>query len=73
VEVKIGVQHAQRELVVETDESAEAVEKLVGDALAGGGLLVLTDTKGRRIFVPAEKIAYLELGGGTVGHVGFRS
>jgi hypothetical protein len=73
VEVKIGVQYAQRELVVETDETAETVEKLVGDAVAEGRLLVLTDSKGRRIFVPAEKIAYVELGSGTVGHVGFRS
>jgi hypothetical protein len=73
VEVKIGVQYAQRELVVETDETAEAVEKLVADAIAGGGLLSLTDNKGRRVFVPAEKIAYVELGGGALGHVGFRS
>ena len=73
MEVKIGVQYAQRELVLETDEAAEAVEKLVGDAIAGGGLLSLTDTKGRKVFVPAEKIAYVELGSSTVGHVGFRS
>ena len=37
MEVKIGVQYASRELVVETDESAEAVEKLVADALTGDG------------------------------------
>jgi len=73
VEVKIGVQYAQRELVLETDETAEAVEKLVGEAIAGGGLLSLADTKGRKVFVPAEKIAYVELGSGSVGHVGFRS
>jgi hypothetical protein len=73
VEVKIGVQHASRELVLETDETAESVEKQVSDALAGGGLLSLTDTKGRKVFIPAEKIAYIELGTGTVGHVGFRS
>jgi hypothetical protein len=73
VEVKIGVQHAQRELVLETDESAETVEGLISAALAAGGLVTLTDTKGRRVFVPAEKIAYVELGTGTVGHVGFRS
>jgi hypothetical protein len=73
VEVKIGVQYAQRELVVETDETAEAIEKLVGDAVAGGGLLSLTDSKGRKVFVPAEKLAYVELGSSTIGHVGFRS
>jgi hypothetical protein len=73
VEVKIGVQYAQRELVVETNETAETVEKLVADAVAAGGLLSLTDAKGRKIFVPAEKVAYVELGPSTVGHVGFRS
>ncbi|MDH2415168.1 DUF3107 domain-containing protein [Nocardioides sp. CER19] len=73
MEVKIGVQHASRELVLETDETPESVEKQVSDALAAGGLLTLTDTKGRKVFIPAEKIAYLELGSGTVGHVGFRS
>ncbi len=33
MEVKIGVQHAARELVVETDESAETVEKLVAEVI----------------------------------------
>jgi hypothetical protein len=73
VEVKIGVQYAQRELVLETDETAESVEKLVGEAIANGGLISLTDVKGRKVFVPAEKLAYVELGTSTVGHVGFRS
>ena len=73
MEVKIGVQHAQRELVVETAETAENVEKLVAEALASGGVLALTDTKGRRILVPAEKLAYVEVGGGVTGQVGFRS
>ncbi|MDP2775083.1 MAG: DUF3107 domain-containing protein, partial [Nocardioides sp.] len=48
MEVKIGVQYASRELVVETDETAEAVEKLVADALSGDGVFALNDTKGRR-------------------------
>jgi len=73
VEVKIGVQHAQRELVVETDESIEHVEKIVADAVASTGLLTLTDTKGRRILVPAERVTYVEIGGGVSGQVGFRS
>jgi hypothetical protein len=75
VEVKIGVQQTQRELVVEVAETAEAVEKLVGDALASeGGVLVLTDTKkGRRVVVPGAKLAYVEIGTGVAGTVGFRS
>ncbi len=73
MEVKIGVQHANRELVIETDEKAEAIEGLVADALADGGtLLSLTDSKGRRTIIPAAKIAYVEIGGGVSGAVGFR-
>jgi len=74
VEVKIGIQQAAREIVVDTDESADAVEKTVADALASeGGLISLTDTKGRKVLVPAAKVAYIEIGGGVVGQVGFRS
>jgi hypothetical protein len=73
VEVKIGVQHSPRELVVDTDESAENVEKLLADAVTGGGVFALTDTKGRKVIVPAAGISYVEVGGGTVGQVGFRS
>jgi hypothetical protein len=73
VEVKIGVQHAARELVVDTDESAESVEKMVGEAVSSEGVLALTDNKGRRVIVPAAKLAYVEIGGGVSGHVGFRS
>ncbi|WP_134764526.1 DUF3107 domain-containing protein [Nocardioides sp. 1609] len=73
MEVKIGVQHSPRELVVETDESAEGVEKLVSDAVQADGVLALTDSKGRKVIVPAGKIAYIEIGGGVSGAVGFRS
>ncbi|WP_109510360.1 DUF3107 domain-containing protein [Nocardioides speluncae] len=73
MEVKIGVQHAARELVVETDESIDNVEKRISEAVAGDGVLTLTDTKGRKTVVPASKIAYVEIGGGVSGQVGFRS
>jgi hypothetical protein len=64
--------HAPRELVVETEESADTVEQLVADAVASGGVLTLTDTKGRRVVVPADRLAYVEIGGGVAGQVGFR-
>ena len=74
MEVKIGIQQAAREIVVDTAEDAESVEKKVADALASeGGLISLTDTKGRKVLVPAAKVAYIEIGGGVVGQVGFRS
>lgn len=72
MEVKIGIQHASRELVVETAEDIDTVEKKVAEAVADG-VLTLTDTKGRRIVVPGDRISYVEIGGGVAGQVGFRS
>lgn len=73
MEVKIGVTHANRELVLESELDAAAVEELVATALAQGGVLSLNDVKGRRVVVPAEKIAYVEVSTSIVGQVGFRS
>ena len=73
MEVKIGIQHASRELVVDTEDDAAAVEKQITEAVADDGVLALTDTKGRRVIVPADRIAYVEIGTGTTGQVGFRS
>ena len=74
MEVKIGVQQAQRELVLEVDESAEDIEKHISEALANeGGVITLTDAKGRRVVVPGAKVAYVEIGTGVAGMVGFRS
>lgn len=73
MEVKIGIQHSPRELVVDTDQQSEAIEKLVSEAVSADGVLSLTDTKGRKVVVPAAKLAYVEIGGGVVGTVGFRS
>lgn len=72
MEVKIGVQHAPRELVVETDISPEDFEAQLTEAVSSDGLLTFTDTKGRRVAVAGNKIAYVEIGSGTHGTVGFR-
>lgn len=73
MDVKIGIQQAQRELTLETDASAEDISAQVSQALTSDGVLTLTDTKGRVFVVPAAKIAYVELGSTQVGTVGFRS
>ncbi len=73
MEIKIGVQHASRELTLESAESPEVIEKLVAEAIASEQVLALTDTRGRRVLVPAARLAYVELGGGVAGQVGFRS
>ena len=73
MEVKIGVQHAPREVVLETNESVADIEKQVADAVKNNGTLAIDDVRGRRILVPGDKIAYVEIGGGVAGQVGFRS
>ncbi|MEU9362756.1 DUF3107 domain-containing protein [Streptomyces sp. NPDC051840] len=72
MEVKIGVQHSPREIVLESGLSAEEVESAVGEALGGKAqLLSLTDEKGRKVLVPADRIAYVEIGEPTARRVGF--
>ncbi|PZS04550.1 MAG: DUF3107 domain-containing protein [Pseudonocardiales bacterium] len=73
VEVKIGVQHSPRELVIESTETAQDVERAVAGALdaGAGGLLTLVDDKGRRVIVPAAKIAYVEIAETESRRVGF--
>jgi hypothetical protein len=61
VEVKIGVQYASRELVLESAQTPAEVESLVTEALAGDNVLSLQDEKGRRVIVPVAKIAYVEI------------
>ena len=72
MEVKIGVQFAARELVIESAQSPEDVETAVAEAVAGGsGLLTLVDEKGRRVIVPVDKLAYVEIAEAEVRRVGF--
>jgi hypothetical protein len=74
VEVKIGVQNASRELVIDSEQSSDDVESAVANAVSGEErVLVLTDAKGRKVIVPTDKLAYVEVGSPTVGRVGFRS
>ena len=71
MEIKIGIQSVPRELVVETKLSVEEVEQALAAALADGGVFTLGDDKGGRVMIPAEKLAYLELGGNEPRRVGF--
>lgn len=73
MEVKIGVQYSARELIVDSNESAEAVQKAVQAALAAGegGVLDLVDERGRRVLVPVSKLTYVEIGEPESRRVGF--
>jgi hypothetical protein len=63
MEVKLGVTYSPKELVVETDQSADQVAKLIDEAVTGKARVVwLVDAKGRRVGIPTEKLAYVEVG-----------
>jgi uncharacterized protein DUF3107 len=61
VEVKIGVTHAPRELTLESAQTPAEVEQAVTEAMAKDSVLTLTDEKGRRVIVPVDKVAYVEI------------
>jgi hypothetical protein len=73
MEVRIGVQNASRELTIDAALEADAIQDLVAKALDDGGVLALSDARGRRVVVPAEKLAYVDISTGVTGQVGFRS
>jgi hypothetical protein len=70
LEVKIGVQHAPREITLESAQSPDEVEKKVMKALTGA-VLQLVDEKGRRVIVPVDKLAYVEIAEHVQRPVGF--
>ncbi len=72
MEVKVGVQHSPRELVLESAQTPEEVEQAVTAALADAdGVLSLVDDKGRRLIVPSQKVAYVEIAETESRRVGF--
>jgi hypothetical protein len=72
VEVKIGVQHAPRELVLESAQSPDEVQDAVTAAFrSDDGVLTLVDDKGRRVVVPITKLAYVEIAEAEQRRVGF--
>jgi len=74
VDVRIGLTQTPKELEVQLgdDADASALRDLVDAALAAGSTLWLTDRKGRQVGVPAEKLAYVEIGSPEDGRrIGF--
>jgi uncharacterized protein DUF3107 len=74
VEVRIGVQHATRELVIDSAETTDAILATVTAAVTGEvTVLALTDERGRQVLVPSDKLAYVEIGEPESRRVGFGS
>jgi len=71
VEIRINVQDAGREIVLESNQTPDDVAKLINKAVESGEILTLVDEKGRRVIVPGGKIAFVEIGANSAGRVGF--
>lgn len=71
MEIKVGIQYVNREVVVETNQTAADIEQAFSDAVAGDTVFSLTDERGRKVLIPAGKVAYVDLGEENARHVGF--
>ena len=71
MEVKVGIRDIAREVVLETKASASEIEEALSNALATGGLLTLTDEKGRKVLIPSSQVAYIDLGTEHARQIGF--
>jgi len=71
VEVKIGVRDVAGHVVLESEQTPEQVSKAVAAAVADGGLLRLTDEKGRLVIIPGALIGFVEIGATGERRVGF--
>jgi hypothetical protein len=75
VEIKVGIQHVNREVVLEVTQSAAEVEQAVTEALQASdpklAVLSLTDEHGRRVLIPSDKIGYVDIGEENGRRVGF--
>tara|TARA_B110000014_G_scaffold152957_1_gene106947 strand:+ start:307 stop:561 length:255 start_codon:yes stop_codon:yes gene_type:complete len=76
VDLRIGVTNAPKEITVELadDTDVDALRADVDRVIGGeeGAMLWLTDIRGRQVGVPADRIAYVDVGAaGSDNPVGF--
>ncbi len=62
MEISIGVVDSPKEINLEVSEGLDDLVKRIDEALTGGtSVLWLQDEKGRKIGIPAAKVAYVEI------------
>ncbi len=68
MDVRIGVTYTPKEIEVELSDDTDHDQLVasVEDAISNEGrVLWLTDRRGRRVGVPSNKVAYVEIGPGS--------
>jgi hypothetical protein len=75
MEMRIGVLHSPKELSLEVEMSADDLTKTLNEVMKNeDSVLWLDDVKGRRVGVPAARVAYVEIEtNGASKRVGFGS
>lgn len=71
MEIRIGIQHSPREIVIESEEEPSALVQRVSQAVESGAPLTFEDSKGRVVVVPGAKLAYAEVSTDEPRRVGF--
>jgi len=62
MELRIGVVHTAKELNLELDGTSAEIVATIDKALADGTPMIwVIDSKGRRVGIPAARIAYVEI------------
>jgi Protein of unknown function (DUF3107) len=64
MDIRIGIVQSMKELEIELPDDAkrEKIMKEVEEIMGTKGVFWVTDRKGRRVGVPAERIAFVEFG-----------
>ena len=70
-EVKIGISDSTHEINIECVITQSEVIAKVNEAIKSSSVLSLSDSKGRELLVPANKISYIEVGESIDRRVGF--
>jgi hypothetical protein len=74
MDVKIGIKNSPRELSFDSAQGASEIYAAIEATLGAGAKLVkFTDSKGRVFVVPADSLAYVEIGAEESRRVGFIS
>jgi hypothetical protein len=71
MEVRIGVQNTTREIIFETNATSDEITKEIESAVKNKTMLSLVDDKGKKILVPGEHLAFVEIGASEQRRVGF--
>lgn len=74
MQLRIGIQNAQREIILESEQSISEITALIESAITNDEKLIkLTDAKETIVLIPTASFAYLEVVGDSPRKVGFIS